>query len=731
MSNNTTDISDIEDTVLTISDLDSNDENNYKSNDNDTDNETDSNIKKILNSQQKIKGRREKKRKLSQDSNTSSFVDLFNIPIKKLNFQKLSKTTINHDGEEGTNRNEENGSNFNRNNHQYSRAQSNQEADSDSNSDTWINQSTPTTISDICIHKKKLQDLEFELNNLIYKKTNNKILIVSGPSGSGKSTSVKIIAQKLMYEKLEKIKGRLQIDKNDLIVEFNILKSSEFGNSSIYYFTEFLNQCKLLTGINEKCIIIEELPNLFHQETKNEFQNAILSWIKMDNEFELPALVFCITEYDINNDDDNGGFNNFSNFTIENTFKVETVFGFNILKYENDIIKRIKFNKVAKTFLKNAILKICSLKSITLNKIINLKINKLSELGDLRNAINQFEFWYKFQYTKDQDTIEIDGKESNIDIFHSIGKLIYGSKHEDLEFEDFRKRYNLTNKPIPRLNNQLISVNKINLEIFTNLNNFNLCILENYSILNPKMGENVVELLDGLSFTDTQVQRSGNINILSDLSFISCFNVRINCEKLKNNMKDSNNRTQIKFSRDAKSNKKRFKILKELKEFQNIRYKVLHKESQFIYLNLNSLNLNLFDGFYLFKNLNSFKFKYHYYLKNNQTLNIKENRVGGMFLNSLYADDEFIVDDNNDDNNDDDDSGGVFDLKKIMSIYYGVIGDDSDSDPEVDRNEFEIDGEISSDPIEDSEEEINNKNGDDSDSNSYEFSDDSIELAVI
>lgn len=608
--------------------------------------------------------------------------------------------------------------------------------------DTWVNQSKPLTTDDLYIHKKKLEELKDDLDDLIFNKTENRILVISGPSGSGKSTSARLFANLYMKNKINNLKQSIigsdisdllgiVTNDDDFIVDFNILKDSSKENSSISYFGEFLDQCKLLTGLNEKCVIIEELPNLFHKETHCEFQKAIKNWLESSSNFKLPPLIICITEFDIENDLD---WNNGTSFSIDNVVKVETVFGFKLMEYENFGWKRIKFNRVAKTFLKKALNRVLTIEKITKNKTIDRKIDELSNLGDFRNAINTLEFWYKFQYnenlteSKDENYDRlIKGKESGLDIFHSIGKIIYGTKHDDIEFADFQKRHNITITP-NQINPSIITIDNVSNEVMSHLVRFNLCCLENYSLINPPICEELNKLMDIFSITDDIVNANNKINkynsiILHNTSFFNCFGLRIYCELLKNkkNTHENNlnnsylsgykNKKKVMFSRDSKLRKKLNEINNEINEFQRRRIQrmILLKN----YSHLNKAETILIDGFYQSNIMSSFKYKYKRHLKGLRTENFKIDRIGGRFTNSLIADDEFKAEQIEDlssythDNYNDKQPMTKELLERLESEYFGInnhVGVEVNND----ADEIFSGGEFDSDPLEEDSELENN-----------------------
>ena len=588
--------------------------------------------------------------------------------------------------------------------------------------DMWVNEYTPEKISDVCVHKKKIKDLETEIQNLINKRDGTRILVVSGPSGCGKSTSVKILAKSIMETRLNAIRrmmmsseigDKIYAQNNDYIVEFNILKESRLGNSTVRYFGEFLSQCKLLTGINEKCVIVEELPNLFHKETLFYFRKAMLDWLNTDSQYRLPPLIFCISEYDIANDDSNwnGGF------TLDNTFKVETVLGYEVMKYLDNGLRRIMFNKVAVSFIKNAIIRITQVRRIKRDTIVNNKITEMSKLGDLRNAINTFEFWYKFQYGKDGfgEGEDIEGKGGVLDIFHSIGKVIYGTKHEEEEWINFQKRHNVKLLNTTQVSKYAISADTISSEIMSDVNGFNLSVLENYQHLNPPICEELNKMMDIMSLSDNMITMGkGKGDIMKNIAFYDCYGLRNVFDKMKGKGSSEKYSRKMNFSRDKKLNSRRNKTIKDIQEFQEI----YHSRGIFCSGNI----ANLIDGYYVSIIMNSFKLRMKIYNKIGDLKVGKIERVGGEFNNTIAVSDKLV--DEIADAVEEVPVGGIKDLKFLQDAYFGAVvaGDDED-----DGEGYEID----SDPIENSDEcsetdHIQNKDDDDD-----EFSDDSLVLEMF
>lgn len=592
---------------------------------------------------------------------------------------------------------------------------------------TWAIECIPESKAELCIHKRKIDDLEKNISDLIYQRSKTRMLVVSGPSGSGKSTAVKLLAGEIMSRKLSLYRQNMlgsEISDNlnkstgsseDHIVEFNILSESSAGKSSVSYFSEFLSQCKLLTGLNEKCIIVEELPNIFHKDTHSNFQGAIWDWIS-SNDIRLPPLIMCLTEFDIDNDLD---YNNGTTFTIENTVKVETVLGHKLMLLENNGWKRIKFNRVAKTFLRKALERACKVEEVQRNRHIDEQIDTLSNLGDLRNAINSLEFWYNYQYDPNEE-VEYSslGKGVGMNLFHSIGKILYNTKHKSEEVEEFRKRHNITD--YHRIDPHLAVADNVSSEVMSHLIRFNLCCLENYACITSNVSQELNEFMEILSVSDNLIQRSSSSSqssILNNASFFSCYGMRHQCELMIRGNDNSRMSLQagnackgLVYSRDSKLKKRQRSTMLEVAE--HLTRRELRMIRRRTFANICALDFILIDGYYQPFIFSSFKFRYMMYQRG-KMLDRPVERIGGRFTNTLTADDEIIAEE------DDHNAASKVAITLLEDVYFGSEEHMSSSEHDDDGGEF------ASDPIEDSSDEVFIENTGEEEEDADVFSDNS------
>ncbi|QPG73500.1 hypothetical protein FOA43_000811 [Brettanomyces nanus] len=586
----------------------------------------------------------------------------------------------------------------------------------------WSEKYTPRSSSDLCINKQKIEQVQSQIEQMVNEETHNRIVFLSGSSGCGKSTAAKILAEEALSKKKETAKKVGLFDDISIIPErddsgrypnvieyTNRTTSTSRLTSSVTQFSEFLDECKLLTMGNEKCIVVDELPNVYHEGTLMNFRKAILRWIELDSSVGLPPLIICVTEFDADDD------NHWGLFTLDATFKLETVLGRNLMKLEGKGWNRVKFNPVAKRYMKQALRRVVrtehnSLEAIP-KRLITDEIDQLSSTGDIRNSLITLEYWCRFLYpvTHDASSLSVLGKENGLNIFHSIGKIIYGTQHPQEEFNNYLKTANVVqfdkSQSPPTLRDiNTISVDNVSQDSASSVGKLNLNVLENYLVLNPsKIDFNVADLVDILSQADTLFRFKNDRRALTMLTYYSCFGARLKCVRLKSNG-DSSGAThhRSRYSRDSKVGYKKRKIVDLVKDFELRRCNRLVSLGQ--YSHLSNQDAILIDGYYQNEILNSSKARNK--LGNQYTGTFK--RLGGDFKNIILPDTEFQPDIVEDDS--------TKSATSLEAKYFNVYNED-ESMVEDDDKEFD------EDPIVDSED-VTSQYSEDS------FSDDSLVMKL-
>ncbi|CDO93347.1 unnamed protein product [Kluyveromyces dobzhanskii CBS 2104] len=396
----------------------------------------------------------------------------------------------------------------------------------------WYDKFAPKRVDEVALHKKKLEEVRHHLQDMVSGKSDERILLLSGPAGCSKSTSVKLICDDLVPRcrdsSVVTVTGREVPSYTEYLTESSSI-------SPIESFNEFLLQSKYLIGRNLSVLIVEDLPNVFHEPTLKRFRDSILTWLFASD--RLPPLVICLTECQLA---DSG-----SSFGIDSSFIAETILGKEILT--NPLLHRIKFNPINTTLMSKHL------------QLIVQKVRKYispekyqrsgafikglaSNSGDIRSGIAALQFWCISSFDEDNS---IFTRESSTSYFHAVGKVVYGSKDNE---------------------NDMVTTNDlIERGVIAN-DTFKLGILENYSKLNKSQfpvcfGANIAETL---SLTDT-------LRPLNDESLYYCLGkVRNICSDVQTSNHSVHG--QANFPREYKmiQEQKRFHL--QLEDFVNVEF---------------------------------------------------------------------------------------------------------------------------------------------------------------
>ena len=383
----------------------------------------------------------------------------------------------------------------------------------------WYEKYSPKALSDVAIHKRKLKDVEEVLNDMLSNTDNTRILLLTGPSGCCKSTLIKKLSKTVVplyrnsnasimlnqYTLNNNNNNNNNSQDQDYVIDYeNSLQLSEMNNMEA--FNEFLHKSKFYNGAyNLSVLLVDDLPNVFHYETRLQFQRIIKEWLYTEG-IRLPPLVICLTECEMEEDNNNKyQKNNGGGININNTYTAETVFNREIL--QNPKLKRIKFNPINHTLMKKL------LNNIALEERAQLEVNGkwkskdkyIKQLlnfnnGDIRSMLSSFQFWAT---SKDDATVDsIYLRTESVSFFHGVGKIIYGSHDKDGTLKDDNEMIN-----------QMLDINgDSNSNLLFN-DNFKLGLLENYNSFNKNQLpiEVASKVVMALSYNDSLFGSSNNL----------------------------------------------------------------------------------------------------------------------------------------------------------------------------------------------------------------------------
>ncbi|ORX92916.1 Rad17-domain-containing protein [Basidiobolus meristosporus CBS 931.73] len=329
----------------------------------------------------------------------------------------------------------------------------------------------PRSEEDIAVSKKKVSQVKSWVNSALDPATSqlvrNRMLVLTGPPGAGKTAVVKLLSEDVCFEIIEWInpiwfsQGDVHVDGTFdatihlISIVHNSITSVE-SSRAIEAFEEFLvrsNKYPALslqeetpsTSHNEsqrKMVVIEDIPLLTSSTTKQHFHRALEKYI-LSPRFHYP-LILIISDTYTRSDADSYKGRYLQDFT-----SVSTIIPASILA--SPFVQRISFNPIAPTFLKKALKQIVDLEYSQSQQQLTAKDVEAivaQSNGDIRNALNGLQFLClgdhipeaigplvknskgkaKFDKSKDPNSVPLFSKESNLNLFHAIGKILYNKR---------------------------------------------------------------------------------------------------------------------------------------------------------------------------------------------------------------------------------------------------------------------------------------------------------------
>lgn len=271
------------------------------------------------------------------------------------------------------------------------------------NSD-WCNLYTPQSVTKLAVHSGKIKEVKnwFEsLNN--NSLTKSKLLLVTGPSGCAKATAIQLIAKQCGFMCLEWVTPMttqpIYDQCNDSYCYQNVQdKFQDF----IWGATRYRSlKCDISKG---QFLLIKDFPNVFLDKPE-EFHDIMVSF-NIASKFPIV-------------------------FIANNEKVVRDLFSKEIL--DKLKIQQIKFNPITRKAVLNVLAQIVKSEQQK-NKLLRIpnstEMNAIYDEsnGDLRSSIINLSFVCMNVQNKISKKKSTTSRDENLDLFHSIGRVIYPKK---------------------------------------------------------------------------------------------------------------------------------------------------------------------------------------------------------------------------------------------------------------------------------------------------------------
>ncbi|KAG9249651.1 Rad17 cell cycle checkpoint protein-domain-containing protein [Emericellopsis atlantica] len=340
----------------------------------------------------------------------------------------------------------------------------------------WSERFGPRNLDELVVHKRKVGDVRKWLQDVMAGRMRQRILILKGPAGSAKTTTLRLIADSMGYEILEWKNPTNNassgfVSASARFDEF-LGKGGKFGALDMDDEPASQTQARSYGGTNSenvnRILLLEEFPNTFSRTSTvlSAFRKSILQYLaehvpalsvftQQSQREPIKPLVMVISETLLT-----------TTSASADSFTAHRLLGPEILRHPG--VGIIEFNPVAPTLLAKALGLIVqkeSRKSGRKSTPGPQVLQKLGEIGDIRNAISSLEFlclkgddeadWgARVTFTKpkrganggasltkgEADSLElISQREASLGIFHAVGKVVYNKRDEAAAGNDVEK----------------------------------------------------------------------------------------------------------------------------------------------------------------------------------------------------------------------------------------------------------------------------------------------------
>ncbi|KAK0450286.1 Rad17 cell cycle checkpoint protein-domain-containing protein [Desarmillaria tabescens] len=345
-------------------------------------------------------------------------------------------------------------------------------------SQLWVDLYEPTTEAELAVHVKKVEDVRrwlaeaFEGGPSGKLRKYRRILALTGPAGTAKTTTMRILAREMDFEILEwrnSIGENAAIDtvsgqpfpENDpdreaLFSKFEsfLARASTCNNlfrdpAPLVSSSQAASSSTTLTQTNtnsnkRRIILLEDLPNLLHNGTKDRFHAALQSLVVDPSPNPVP-IVIIVSDTGMRGEASDERLSAGSTYREQDSvIDVRTVLPKDMLN--GPYVTQIRFNPIAPTFLRKALQALLDRhfstarggNSVRPSKHI-LDIIVDSANGDIRSAVNALQFSSIGQKGRKKGKSReamvimesVTRREQSLALFHLIGKVFYNKRKGD------------------------------------------------------------------------------------------------------------------------------------------------------------------------------------------------------------------------------------------------------------------------------------------------------------
>ncbi|RMZ80896.1 hypothetical protein DV737_g2790, partial [Chaetothyriales sp. CBS 132003] len=324
----------------------------------------------------------------------------------------------------------------------------------------WADRYGPASVEELAVHKKKLQDVQKWLDDALSDRHRQRLLLLKGPAGSGKTTTISLLASVLGFRPISwhNPVGHDAGGGGSVAAQFDdfLNRGGRFGSLS------FEDDAHTLQSNLRPVLLVEEFPASAMSSGVEAFRSIIHHFLARPATTPAapfrghqstvgPPLVMIVSETLLS-----------SSTALSDSFTAHRLLGPEILTHS--LVNVIEFNPVAPTIVAKAL-------DLVMRKEARdsgrrrmpgpAVMQHLTEMGDVRNAVNTLEFlcvrnldsdWSGTVAAKakkgkagtsmtdmEKNSLQLlSRRETTLDMFHAAGKIMYNKRDEAARSTDSR-----------------------------------------------------------------------------------------------------------------------------------------------------------------------------------------------------------------------------------------------------------------------------------------------------
>ncbi|KAJ3849140.1 Rad17 cell cycle checkpoint protein-domain-containing protein [Lentinula lateritia] len=336
----------------------------------------------------------------------------------------------------------------------------------------WVDMYEPRSEAELAVHVRKVENVRNWLRESLdggpfgKLRKYRRVLVLTGPAGTAKSSTIRVLSQELKFEIIEWKSSTSETFAN--ATDFDATSSGLWVSDDTMFtkfrlFLERASQCQSVFSSSstpnpwkrplsssslsssdskptpiQRIILLEDLPNVLHSNTRSQFHDVIRSLVENQDPNPVPVVIVLSDSGMRGEAGDERLAGGLWEREQDSAVDLRSILPKDVLN--GPYVDEIRFNPIAPTLLKKALQALLSRnfssqKSPITGQMLDMIVDSAN--GDIRSAIMALQFACirlnkKTKGADPQVLMEsITRREQSLALFHLMGKVFYNKRKGD------------------------------------------------------------------------------------------------------------------------------------------------------------------------------------------------------------------------------------------------------------------------------------------------------------